>query len=123
MTEVVKKMVFRLLCTHPSSQKITQPRPYRPYFLKVEFRSARYRVRSDDGKKLLPGTLVDIGSGGSSEQESEFFPGQLLGGGDADDENVNGNESFGDIKFVAGQWGEEDDGAGGGFVLGQIQGC
>ena len=72
---------------------------------------------------MLPGTLVDIGSGGSSEQESEFFPGQLLGGGDADDENVNGNESFGDIKFVAGQWGEEDDGAGGGFVLGQIQGC
>ena len=37
------------------------------------------RVRSDDGKKLLPGTLVDIGGGG--ELESEFFPGQLLGGG------------------------------------------
>ena len=70
------------------------------------------RVRSEDGEKLLPGTLVDIGSA-SGELESEFFPGQLLGGG-GDDEN--GDESVGDVKFVAGQWSEEE----GGFVLGQV---
>ena len=62
--------------------------------------SALSRVRSDDGKKLLPGTLVDIGGGGGDQLQSEFFPGQLLGGGDDDDDNVNGSESFGELKVI-----------------------
>ena len=69
-------------------------------------------MRSDDGKRLLPGTLVDVGA----EQESAFFPGQLLGN---DDDNDQGDgEGFGDIKFVSGQWADAEDG--GGFVLGQM---
>ena len=72
-------------------------------------------MRSDDGKKLLQGLLVDIGGGGG-EQESEFFPGQLLGG----EEECDGENGFtADVKFVAGQWSDGEGGAEG-FLLGQV---
>ena len=65
-------------------------------------------VVNDAGEKVfLPGALVDV-----AEDESKFFPGQLIGGSD----EIGGE----DLSFIAGQMGVDPETGKKVFVPGQV---